>query len=139
MSPRTLKLEFLSDGRRVRVESEVEFSGRKRWRSRVGEVNDGGSIPWWVPGGIGTPYTTRSRRAFCLHDSGYRKARETTLWSAFLSRRRAIQDRVLLEVAIVDGEALWRAALFYLLLRLCGANAWRDHGRRNAAAKGKPA
>lgn len=130
-----MKVQFFSDGRRVRFLADTEFCGRKKWRCPAGEIIDGGSIPGWVPGFFGTPYTTRSRRGFGIHDHGYRKARDITRWKAFISPRRAIQDRVLFEVAIVDGERLWRAALFYGLVRLCAWKAWRNHAIRNKAEK----
>jgi len=115
----------------MRLCDDIEHRGRLHWWVRKGLVTDGASIPLIVAWIVGGPFEGRHRRAAIFHDAYYRRAaHEVTLWAAFRSRRRAVVDRMLFEVACADGSRPWKAMLIYVFVRPFGFRAWRAHSRR---------
>jgi hypothetical protein len=124
----------LPSGRNMLLRDDIEYRGRLVWRTRRGLVTDGASIPALLWPFIGGPFEGRHRRAALFHDDYYKRvARERTFWSALTSRKRAVVDRMLAEIACADGAPIWRVGLIYLGVRLGGGFAWLQHARRNAS------
>ncbi len=66
----TVKVEWLEDGRFMRLLETVDFidSQGKRWTARKGSVIDGASIPRFAWRVIGSPFVGKYRRASVIHD-----------------------------------------------------------------------
>ncbi|HWW60407.1 MAG TPA: DUF1353 domain-containing protein [Thermoanaerobaculia bacterium] len=125
---------FLPDGRNIMLSADIEYVGRLRWHARKGLVCDGASIPKLLWPFIGGPYEGRHRRSTILHDDKYQRlARETTCFKALVSKKRAIVDRMMLEIAIADGTDPIKALIIYAGVRVGGWWAWRGHALARAA------
>jgi hypothetical protein len=129
-------VRFLRDGRNCVLMSEIRFvdSFGVTWIAEAGKRTDGASIPRPLWALIGGPYEGCHRDGALLHDDAYSEAPadETGYWTADLSERRRMADRMLWEAAIVGGSPRWTAFLIHQGVRLGGAFAWRSHARSNA-------
>lgn len=79
-----------------------------------GTLTDLGSIPWLLKVIPGFRPTDPGKRAFLVHDVGYRKQ---------LAERRVL-DTIMESGLIADGMAAWQASLCYWGVRLFGRKAY---------------
>lgn len=111
------KLEFLDDGRRVRLLADYiwEDSRGHNWIAKEGTICDGASIPrpaWWL---IGSPFTGKYRNAAIPHDAYYMDHR---------GRTRLEVDKAFYEQMREDGVGRFKAWLIYKAVRIGGKGAW---------------
>jgi len=112
------------------LRNDIEYRARLIWRTRRGLITDGASIPSFFAWLVGGPFEGRHRRAALFHDDYYaRCARSRNLWRAMVSKRRAVVDHMLFEIAAADGTHPLRCLVIWVGVRIGGWWAWRRHAR----------
>jgi hypothetical protein len=130
-----IRVEFLRDGRLVRVLADASFtdSQGRVWWIREGQIADGASIPrlaWPIVGG---PYEGRHRDGALFHDWAYAcggHMQQSEEAGAFMLYERADADRMLLEAMLYRGLNVVSARSIYSAVRLGGWHAWNADRKR---------
>ncbi len=121
---RSSRVEFLADGRSVRIVREFSFIRPDGGWIKVprGFVCDGASIPrilWPLSGG---PFEGKHRDAALVHDALYASHRCAKHTGDQFDRATA--DRVFYEAMRAGGVDAIRATCKYLAVRMFGGRAW---------------
>jgi uncharacterized protein DUF1353 len=120
-------IQLLRDGHLARIWVTFVFT-RSNGESVVVEKDflcDGGSIPWFLWGIVGSPFTGRCRNAYLVHDWLYKNGIVMAIDGSRRRITRAEADLIFYEAARC-GHATWFSRWSkYRGVRLGSSKAWR--------------